>query len=383
MPTTFFLESGSRAEPKPNIFINPFAHTTGSVTGYSGANQEGTLATTNFGTTSHIHFSGSATAAIYPIGRFYSPPLEAQTIAAQTVWCNISGFEDLATANAEWEVEVYVWKSDDTGTRGTIGHTNGSFPEMLNDAETETSGSFTSTSLAVSAGDVLCVEVYYNKTAAKAEVTSRLHYAQADVSGYTSRIIFANDVVLYATTGSADQPITFLPLAISEAYNNLPITFLPRFLNYNNQPIIFKPSFLSLTDQFIQLFATSVSEGSFDSLIKLSPQFIQLADKPIKVTPQLLSYINMVIKTLPQFTQYEDSLTKVSPQFANFNEQIAKYLGKYLSFNDLVFQLNATIPGANFSDLLIKVLPQFTAFVDMSSDKKHIKMTPRFTGYSD
>lgn len=197
MPTTFYLSNGSvQAEPKPNVFVNPAGWALQVATSYAGAGEEGRLLPTMRGSTSHRDMASPATIGYYVMTRFASPKLAAQTILAQTVQAIMSGFEDLATANAEWAVQIFVWKADDTGVRGPVLYLPTQFTEMNADAETETSASATSTEVICLDGDRLIVEVYYSKTAAKLEALSRHHYGPADVSGYTSRIIFANNVTL-------------------------------------------------------------------------------------------------------------------------------------------------------------------------------------------
>ena len=190
---TFYLIPDTPSEPKPNAFIQTSHSTYPVTTSTFPTNQEGGLSSSLTGSATHFDFGHGATIGYYQIGRFISPALYPQTISAQTINCIMSGFEAQAQANAEWEVELFVWGSGDS-VRGTLGHTNGNFPEMNTSTETESSGSFTCTAVTVQAGDKLYAELLYNATGAKAESLSRLHSGTADVSTYNSRIVFANPV---------------------------------------------------------------------------------------------------------------------------------------------------------------------------------------------
>jgi len=203
VPTTFYLSNGSvQGEPKPNVFVNPAAWTLQTATSYAGAGEEGRLEATNSGVVSHRDMASPATIGYYKMTRFASKPLAAQTILAQTVQAIMSGFEDLGTANAEWAVQIFVWKNDDTGVRGPVLYLPTQFTEMLADSETETSASGTSTEVVCLEGDRLIIEVYYYKTAAKLEALSRHHYGPADVGILNSRIVFTNNVGLAVTAKS-------------------------------------------------------------------------------------------------------------------------------------------------------------------------------------
>lgn len=195
MATTLYPVTGLSPMPAPSTFINPFSHTTAIPSGGSAPIQL-ILTTTAPGGGTAASFSQGGAIAFDTVLRAYSLPLStAQTIGVQTVNCSVVGKESSIQENAEWEVDVFVWKNDNSGVRGNIGHTNGSFPEMST-TSSATTGSFTSTSVSAQAGDRICVEIYFNLTVARTGLSEQITYNSnsTSIAFATSTLTFRSEL---------------------------------------------------------------------------------------------------------------------------------------------------------------------------------------------
>jgi hypothetical protein len=131
------------------------------------------------------------------VKQFVSPALAAQTISGTfSLSCDFN--EGNALHNMNPHIFIYVWKADDTGSRGTLyavatstleaDTTNGSL-------QTFTFASYTLSSLAVSVGDRIVVELmaYDNNTKTSA-YNHIIGLNGATSSGYESSITFSTDI---------------------------------------------------------------------------------------------------------------------------------------------------------------------------------------------
>jgi hypothetical protein len=148
------------------------------------------------------------------VKQFISPPLTAQTISGTFALVNDFN-EGNVLHNMNPHIFIYVWKADDSGSRGTLyaaasstleaDTTNGSL-------QTFTFASYTLSSLAVSAGDRIVVELmaYDNNTKTSA-YDHIIGLNGAAASGYESYIEFsmnlAWNVATYTLTKYGDGRI--------------------------------------------------------------------------------------------------------------------------------------------------------------------------------
>jgi hypothetical protein len=205
MATRFYFRNTTAAEPKPNAKQAATTITQWLVSTLGGGQDGSSTAypcemLTAPGA-SNATIGGSVTetgAAHYAwVKQFISPALAAQTISGTfSLVCDFN--ESNALHNMNPHIFIYVWKADDSGSRGTLyavatstleaDTTNGSL-------QTFTFASYTLSSLAISAGDRIVVELmaYDNntKTVAYSHIVG-LNGAAA--SGYESYIEFSMNI---------------------------------------------------------------------------------------------------------------------------------------------------------------------------------------------
>jgi hypothetical protein len=211
MATRFYFRDTTAAEPKPNVKQAATTITQWLVSTLGGGQDGSSTAypcemLTAPGA-SNATIGGSVTetgAAHYAwVKQFISPALVAQTISGTfSLVCDFN--ESNALHNMNPHIFIYVWKADDSGSRGTLyaaatstleaDTTNGSL-------QTFTFASYTLSSLAISAGDRIVVELmaYDNntKTSAYSHIVG-LNGAAA--SGYESYIEFSTTIAFPATS---------------------------------------------------------------------------------------------------------------------------------------------------------------------------------------
>ena len=260
MATTLYCIDGTRPS-YPADFLNPYGHTLLEPSSFSaGGNQRNaTLRTALAGPQKNLDFASPSTIGFYKIARFYSDPLSGnQTIGNETITAYCHGFEDVGTANAEWEVEVFVIKPDNT-LRGSIWHSNGLFPEMNVDSDTETSASGTGSAVNALDGDRIAVEIYYNKTGAKTEALSRLSYG---TSSYDTRVVFGTSTLVF----KYEQPLTET-LAYSDLLKKLPSRIFSELISLlDSQSSIAFLQYL-LQKDFLEHIAKTITLGSGENTL--------------------------------------------------------------------------------------------------------------------
>lgn len=295
MATTLYCNPTDKPEPKPNNFVSTY-HALMEPSSTTG-DREGSLETSVPASEQNVDFGHPATIAYYKIARFYSRPLNgAQTIGGETITCYCHGFEDVATANAEWEVEVGVWKADDTGVRGWIGHTAGAFPEMNADSDTETSGAFTGTSVAAQDGDRIIVEILYWCTAAKAETLSRLSYGS---SAKDTRVVFGTSTISFkGETYSIDlneAAISFsdaVSRQLSRPLSESAVSILAETLARAVQRQLSEASISIPTETLTRLVSRALSEPSLsftDAVEKSVQRNISLNEAVVSIVAETLA----------------------------------------------------------------------------------------------
>jgi len=326
MATTLYCNPANKPEPKPNDFVSSY-HTLTEPSSITG-DREGSLETSVPASEQNVDFGHPATIAYYKIARFYSRPLNgAQTIGGETITCYCHGFEDVGTANAEWEVEVGVWKADDTGVRGWIGHTAGSFPEMNADSDTETSGSFTGTAVAAQDGDRIIVEILYWCTAAKAETLSRLSYGS---SAKDTRVVFGTSTISFkGETYSID--LNEAAISISDSLSRQtarplsePAVSIPDETAKREIGRLLSEAALSFADSLIKDVSKSLSEPS----ISLSDSLAREVSRPLS-EPALL---------IPAETAKREVNRELSEASVSIPEEtLARFIARVLSEPSLSF----------------------------------------------
>jgi len=202
MATTLYFRNTTAAEPKPNA-KQAGTTITQWLTSTLGGGQDGSSTTypCDMSVTpgaSNVTIGTSLTetgAAHYAwVKQFVSPALTAQTISGTfSLSCDFNEGNGLHNMNPH--ILIYVWKADDSGSRGTLyaaatstleaDTTNGSL-------QTFTFASYTLSSLAVSAGDRIVVELmaYDNNTKTSA-YDHIIGLNGATSSGYESSITFS------------------------------------------------------------------------------------------------------------------------------------------------------------------------------------------------
>lgn len=192
----------------PTGFLNPYSIpsilqpiiTAGS--NYSAA----TVRAAGQGVHRLVDFQTSAIIGLYQVARFYSLPLSGnQKVGSGSLGVAVHGCEDVATANAEWDAQLFVVKPD-SSVRGTIWMASGRFTEMQLDAISETIASGTGAIVSSVNGDRIALEIYYRKTGAKAETLSRLLYGTDTASGNT-RVTLQPATILFQPEPFVAEPI--------------------------------------------------------------------------------------------------------------------------------------------------------------------------------
>jgi hypothetical protein len=216
MATRFYFRNTTAAEPKPNAKQAATTITQWLVSTLGGGQDGSSTAypcemLTAPGA-SNATIGGSVTetgAAHYAwVKQFISPALAAQTISGTfSLVCDFN--ESNVLHNMNPHIFIYVWKADDSGSRGTLyavasstleaDTTNGSL-------QTFTFASYTLSSLAISAGDRIVVELmaYDNntKTSAYSHIVG-LNGAAA--SGYESYIEFSMNIAFPSSVGQIQK----------------------------------------------------------------------------------------------------------------------------------------------------------------------------------
>jgi hypothetical protein len=202
MATRFYFRNTTAAEPKPNAkqagttITQWLASTLGGGQDGSSTTYPCEMLTTPGASNATIGASVTETGVAHYawVKQFISPALAAQTISGTfSLVCDFN--EGNALHNMNPHIFIYVWKADDSGSRGTLyavasstleaDTTNGSL-------QTFTFASYTLSSLAISAGDRIVVEVmaYDNNTKTSA-YNHIVGLNGAAASGYESYIEFS------------------------------------------------------------------------------------------------------------------------------------------------------------------------------------------------
>lgn len=206
MATRLYFRNTTAAEPKPNA---PSTGCTQFLVSTLGGGQDD--ATTIYpcdmlttAGTSNATIGGSMTepgAQHYPwVKAFISPALAAQTISGTfSLVCDYNEGNTLHNMNPY--IQIYVWKADDSGKTGYL---YGPYPSTLESdttsgtLQTFTFSSYTLSSLAISAGDRIVIELAaYDNNTKTAAYNHILGLNGAAASGYESYIEFSADLTWY------------------------------------------------------------------------------------------------------------------------------------------------------------------------------------------
>ncbi|KKT87167.1 MAG: hypothetical protein VE97_C0004G0006 [candidate division Kazan bacterium GW2011_GWB1_45_10] len=148
-------ETTTSYEPTPN------AHQTGDT--FQAGTWEGRRSSTTAGSSAETKTQAvtvTGNPLYYQMNTWTSPPLTAQTIPAATWVLHMHGNETAATDNAQYRYMIYVWKNDDSGSRGTIAAVANSGTEWgIATSDNQVEVLITGSSVASSLGDRLVVEV--------------------------------------------------------------------------------------------------------------------------------------------------------------------------------------------------------------------------------
>jgi hypothetical protein len=134
----------------------------------------------------------------------------------------------------------------------------------------------------------------------------------------------------------------------------------------------------------------------YDQLIKIQPQLLASNDRFVKVKPRFTPANDYYFKVLVKRYISNDQLLKAIAKLSDQNDQLFKVIAGsiFTDKNNQLFKVNAGLNSEQF-DKQIKTLPKLSTFEDMvittmaalptfaSNEDSHIKLLPRFAGYSD
>lgn len=208
MATRLYFRNTAAAEPKPNA--KQSSDTIGQwLESTLGGGQDGDggvfpcdMVTAVGASNATIGLSNTETGAAHNVWvkTFISPALAAQTISG--TFSLVADYNEGAVAhNMNPRIFIYVWKADDSGSRGTLyaAATSTLEADITNGSlQTFTFASYTLTDLAISAGDRIVIELMaYDNNTKTAAYAHTIGLNGAVASGYESYIEFSANLTWY------------------------------------------------------------------------------------------------------------------------------------------------------------------------------------------